>query len=192
MKHRFIYPVREIVKTLDGDTIRTIRDCGEGLYLQRDCRLIAEPSDGEFVGVDTPEKNTIAGQLVKRWVQEFLGDADLIRTESVKKGKFAGRYVGTIQVYQGLTDEADTEWHDLGDWLLDAGFAKVFKRKRDPWTDEQLADVVDRIKQMTDGRGADYAFEAIGSGAVASGARLDASQTHRDVNWGQTQGCQQH
>jgi endonuclease YncB( thermonuclease family) len=83
------YKVQQL-RVIDGDTVEAliyepVADC----YLHRAIRLY---------GIDTPEKNTLAGKLVKlyvhQWIEKHTKNLEFVY---VSKDKFSGRVVGRLE-----------------------------------------------------------------------------------------------
>jgi len=113
---------------IDGDSVKCFCDKGDRQYYKAICRID---------GIDTPEKGTVAGQLVKQVVWEWCLDRpEAIVPVSTEKPKFAGRFVGNIVDSScGVT---------LSSYLLNTGLSKPYQGGRREWTDDEL-DAIEAI-----------------------------------------------
>lgn len=92
MAQRFSFPVLEVVKVVDGDTLDAVLDLGFGLRLKQRLRLI---------GIDTPEiaskdagekeRARAAASFVRAWIARHGS----IRAETTKEEKY-GRYLAEL------------------------------------------------------------------------------------------------
>lgn len=127
-----IYPVKDFdvqpdYKVGDGDTIRAYLDLGFYMLTYLSCRI---------AGVDTPEKNTRAGQLVTEAVKTWFSEipTNRLRCVSLERDKFGGRFLGTfVEAGQAQT---------LSHWLLSHGLARPYDGGKKPeWTDSELLEI---------------------------------------------------
>lgn len=129
----FIFPVLEF-RVIDGDSVEVVLDRGWDESKKMVCRIS---------GVDTPERNTAAGQAVKRFVEQWcirLG-SDL-RVQSIAKDKFGGRFIGD------LLDKVGCE-RSLSETLLTHKLAKPYAGGiKLPFTDDELARIVERVTKL--------------------------------------------
>lgn len=120
----------------DGDTIRATLDLGWRVRVEVTIRL---------EGIDTPETRHAnplhkqAGALVREWVRRTL-DGRKLELYSSSLDLY-GRSLGDIQILG-----PQLAW--LGHLLLGHGYAKPTgpSGKRLGWTDEELQDIVDRLR----------------------------------------------
>lgn len=122
-----------VLEVLDGDTMavavplaRGALCCGE----VDDLRLLLR-----LRGIDCPEKSTLAGQAVKRYVESLLGARVPITTH--KWDKFGGRVVADVHLAHGTT---------LSTHLLRTGLAKPYdgRTAKTPWRESELREIVQR------------------------------------------------
>ena len=115
----------------DGDTIKVLLDGSFHTRFEYACRVAA---------VDTPEKNTAAGQAVKHAVEKWFRDlpAEHLRCVSTDhRNKFAGRFLGTFFDRRKPTET-------LTHWLIREQLARPYDGGRKPvW----FADELDAIEQ---------------------------------------------
>jgi hypothetical protein len=128
----YLYPVLSAA-SVDGDTVKVNLDLGFLVTATYKCRLY---------GVDTPEKNTLAGKLVTQVTSAWLDENEnLLVCKSIDKGKYAGRFIGII----GKRDEADVGYEiqdDLSTFLLSHKFGVPYNGgRRGVWTPEKLREV---------------------------------------------------
>lgn len=127
-KHLFVYPILEW-KPTDGDTVKLLMDMGFDTNVRMSCRLD---------GVDAPESNTNAGQLVMLVSEYWMKQFPSLSVNSVKKDKYAGRFLGVIFY------PADKKPPCLNFYLLENKLARVYKGGARPsWTPEELKAVED-------------------------------------------------
>jgi len=128
----FIYPIHEIIKVIDGDSIRVLIDQGRYVYSQVDIRLMH---------VDAPEKHINqreAGELVTDVVAKWLMKYEELMVISHKVDKY-GRMLGTVLVEYPSSPGV----MDLNTYLHSHGLAKVYEGKgKREWTTEELSDII--------------------------------------------------
>jgi hypothetical protein len=118
------------IRVIDGDTVEAMV-AGEGFF-KDDYKLLSI----RIYGIDTPEKNTLAGKLVKQVVIQTLASYKEPGVLYSTQDKYAGRGVGQI------VDGPNMTWPSLGKFLLEHGLAKAyFGGAKKPWTDEELLEV---------------------------------------------------
>lgn len=84
---RFEYDILDY-RVIDGDTIETLLDQGFNARIDLSARLD---------GIDTPERGTVAGKLVKEFVVKWMAaQKNTVRSISVAKDKYEGRYLARI------------------------------------------------------------------------------------------------
>lgn len=124
-KRTFIYNVATMDRVIDGDTIQLTLDLGFNIFYKVEVRIS---------GLDTPEKNTPEGKIVKAKVEKWLTGKTLI-LESRELDKF-GRVLGEVR-----TDAGES----LNKWLLENQLARVYNgEKKIPWTDAQIKTILDK------------------------------------------------
>lgn len=123
---------------IDGDTLEL--DIDHGLNITSTNVRV------RLIGIDTPEKNTLAGQLVRQQVQQWLDNSSFAVIELTTKTEKYGRFLGTCLL---VTNE---EAQYLVDMLLAKGFAKPYNPGiggnigvRPTWTDEELQAIVEKL-----------------------------------------------
>jgi len=122
------------LRVIDGDTVEVEIDRSWRDRSKKHCRVY---------GVDCPEKSgneKAAGLPVKEVIillLEKVTNSGLdLYTRSIKKGKYQGRYVGSIFW------EKDGVEHDMSDFLLAHGLAKPYKRGKTPdFNDEECSKI---------------------------------------------------
>lgn len=126
-KRTFVYNVVGLERVVDGDTCELLLDLGFNIFYKVDVRIN---------GVDTPEKNTPEGKIVKTKVEEwFKGKVLVLVSKEVDK---YGRVLGEIK-----TDKDES----LSKWLIDNGYARVYNgEKKIPWTQEQIQKILNNGK----------------------------------------------
>lgn len=125
------YEVQQL-RVIDGDTVEAmiyepVADC----YLHRAIRLY---------GIDTPEKNTLAGRLVKlyvqQWIEKHSKDLEFVY---VSKDKFSGRIVGTLE----------NTVESLQSSLFSMNLAKeYYGGTKKPWTLEELLRITRTLENL--------------------------------------------
>ncbi len=119
------------IRVIDGDTVEAMV-AGEGFF-KDDYKLLSI----RIYGVDTPEKNTLAGKLVKQVVIQTLASYKEPGVRYSTQDKYAGRGVGEIVNITGPGYESS-----LGKFLFEQGLAKAyFGGTKKPWTDKELLEV---------------------------------------------------
>lgn len=130
MAKRFVVPVLE-VKLVDGDTLDLLLDLGFGVrYKVR----------GRIDGVDAPEKNTAAGKLLIRYVENVLRSMPVtdFQWESREWDKY-GRSLGHLYFNNPKTHE------HLGDLLVAVGCNEYDGKSQRGYSREQLAVIEQNI-----------------------------------------------
>lgn len=118
------------IRVIDGDTVEAMV-AGEGFF-KDDYKLLSI----RIYGIDTPEKNTLAGKLVKQVVIQTLASYKEPGVRYSTQDKYAGRGVGEI------TDIARNSPGGLREFLFEQGLAKAyFGGAKKPWTDKELLEV---------------------------------------------------
>jgi len=105
----FIYNNAEVVRVVDGDTVRLKVDVGFRMTYEDNFRLD---------GIDTPERGedgfTAASERMTTWLHD---EGDVVRVSVTKRDKY-GRYLARISSI--LTDEV------VNDTMISEGFAKEY------------------------------------------------------------------
>ena len=115
----FAYNILEY-SVIDGDTMHTTLDLGFNARIDLSARLD---------GIDTPERGTVAGKLVKEFVMKWMAKQRKHRSESVAKDKYEGRYLARIH--------GDGEC--LNDLLILKQLGRIYAGgKRDDWKEAEL------------------------------------------------------
>ena len=124
------------IHIVDGDTHKLIVDPGWNVQIKVTSRVF---------GIDAPEKNTLAGQLVLKVAQGWLGTKEVVgRYRFVSHAlDMYGRSIGDLY----RPDKTDLTY---ADFMLAHGLVKPYdgKGKRAPWTSEELAEVVRLCNQL--------------------------------------------
>ena len=109
----------EVVKVIDGDTVRVVADVWPGIVVPVSVRLS---------GVDTPESRRPkcaaernAGKKAAQAVRALLKPGDSVALYDVHGGKYAGRVVARIQ----FVNDAGARI-DLGQWLIARHLARPY------------------------------------------------------------------
>lgn len=119
-----MYRYRALIeRVVDGDTVDMMVDLGFDVWTHQRIRLN---------GIDTPERHTPLGKVLKRHMASQLEGKKII-IDVTKPDKY-GRYLGTLW----LTEES---LETINDQLYANKLAKLYtgKSKTDLWTDEELS-----------------------------------------------------
>ena len=123
-KRTFIYNVAALDRVVDGDTVEMTLDLGFNIFYKVEVRL---------GGIDTPEKNTPEGKIVKAKVEEWLRGKVLV-LNSKELDKY-GRVLGDVSTEKG---------ESLNKWLIENGFARVYNgEKKVAWTEAQIKKILE-------------------------------------------------
>jgi endonuclease YncB( thermonuclease family) len=134
MKKIFEPFVHSVVRVIDGDTQVLMLDLGFSTFKEVTTRIL---------GLDCPEKSTLAGRMVKTVVQQWL--------EIATKAEFNLTWVSSeVDMYgRTLGDfRNNTTALSLSVYMLHFGLAKPFHEKRVPWTAADLDQVVENCRLM--------------------------------------------
>lgn len=103
------YPLVEVVRVVDGDTVDLKLDLGFRLTTTQRFRLL---------GIDTPERGEVDGHTATRFVEEWLSAAPADLTVHTYKTDKYGRWLAEVERASGalLTQE-----------LLAAGLAETYR-----------------------------------------------------------------
>jgi hypothetical protein len=116
---------------IDGDTLEAVYelDAIERIYVHRAIRLS---------GIDTPEKNTQAGKLVKQFVESWVDKyRKTLRILTLDTDKYNGRIIGDIV---RVESSFNTPVERLSLRLSDDRYAKPYNGRsaKTPWTLQEL------------------------------------------------------
>jgi endonuclease YncB( thermonuclease family) len=126
---QYQYAVRNY-RVVDGDTIWLDLIVGFDVYLEQACRL---------VGIDTPEKSTIAGKLVKQVSEKWCSTYAPLYIVSVNRDKYAGRFDGLVW--------DSTHSHTLNEFMLQEGLARPYAGGKKPrWYKKDLLVIEKKAK----------------------------------------------
>jgi hypothetical protein len=118
------------IRVIDGDTVEAMVAGTE--FFKNDYKLLSI----RIYGVDTPEKSTLAGKLVKQVVIQTLASYKQPMVIYATEDKFSGRGVGDI------VDGPNQTWPTLGKFLFEHGLARAYYGgAKKPWTDKELLEV---------------------------------------------------
>lgn len=111
--------VAVVERVVDGDTLIVNVDCGFGWWHQERIRL---------KGVDAPEKNSIDGDRVTRWVTETLAPCTFVVIKTYKPDKY-GRYLADIfyEAHQNNPHLVARHGHVLNQVMIQEGLARRYK-----------------------------------------------------------------
>jgi endonuclease YncB( thermonuclease family) len=134
----FIYPIRKIIKVIDGDSLRVILDQGRKVYSEVDLRLMH---------IDAPERRGSqreAGLLVTDVVSKWVAKYPELLAISHKMDKY-GRMLATVTYqYPAMTDTMD-----LNTYLHAHKLAHVYDGTgKRVWSQEELSDIVRRCGEL--------------------------------------------
>jgi len=117
-KRVFQYNVVNVDRVVDGDTLYLLLDLGFNIFYKVEVRLD---------GLDTPEKNTVEGKIVKKKIEAWL------------TGKTLTLVSKELDKYGRVLGEVKTDTESLNQWLLKNGFARIYNgEKKIPWTEAQI------------------------------------------------------
>ena len=121
----FEVPVLSIM-AIDGDTFSMLLDLGFGVRYS---------VHGRLEGVDSPEKNTDAGKLVRQVSETWAAKSVSLRWRSTQLDKF-GRSLGHL-LHANSRER-------LSDYLISKGLARQYSgEKRQEWSVDELG-IVER------------------------------------------------
>lgn len=137
-KFSFAYPVVEVIKVVDGDTLKMSLDMGFNTHRVVTCRIN---------GIDCPESSTEAGDLCDDITTRWLGD---------RHDKLTAEPLGLIwrshsldKYGRSLGDLFDADNVPLSSYLLNLRIAKEYSGEgRRSWTEQELQNIVDRCKKV--------------------------------------------
>ncbi len=110
--------VARVQRVVDGDTLLVYIDCGFGIHRKERLRL---------KGIDAPERNTLAGQRAKSFVESELKKVNFVIIKSYWEDPFA-RYIADVFFDPKEKDphKAACSGIHLNQLMLDQGLAKVY------------------------------------------------------------------
>jgi micrococcal nuclease len=130
-KKTFIYNVSTIERVIDGDSVEVVLDLGFNIFYKVSIRI---------EGIDTPEKNTPEGKLVKTYAENWFKTGSFV-VNSKELDKY-GRVLGTIS----RTDKNGST--DYSQHLITEGYARAYKgEKKIDWTQAQLKVIRDKLSE---------------------------------------------
>jgi hypothetical protein len=125
------------IRVIDGDTVEAMVAGTE--FFKNDYKLLSI----RLYGIDTPEKNTVAGKLVKQVVIQVLSTYKEPLVQYRTEDKFSGRGVGDVE------DGSQVDVVTLSEFLLLNRLAKrYYGDKKKPWTDQELYDVENNCNKL--------------------------------------------
>jgi micrococcal nuclease len=128
-KKTFIYNVSSVERVIDGDSVEVVLDLGFNIFYKVSVRVD---------GIDTPEKSTAEGKLVKTYAEEWFKTGQFI-VNSKELDKY-GRVLGSIQKIHNDTVQ------DYSQTLITEGFARVYNgEKKVEWSKEQLKVIREKL-----------------------------------------------
>ena len=112
----------KVDRVVDGDSVWVTLALGFGIYIKKEIRMLS---------VDAPEKNTIAGKLVKQFTEQwFLKNLDSVTLTIDEKPDKYGRILGTF---------FDKDLKSFNDLLIESELVKKFDgHGKRSWTEEEL------------------------------------------------------
>jgi micrococcal nuclease len=126
----FIYNVASIEKVVDGDTVEMVLDLGFNIFYKVSVRID---------GLDTPEKFTAEGRLVKGYAEKWFAEARGVILTSKELDKY-GRVLGSVSKL------SNGKQVDYGTELLKEGYARSYNgEKKVEWTAEQLKVIKEKL-----------------------------------------------
>jgi micrococcal nuclease len=121
-KKVFIYNVASIERVIDGDSIEAVLDLGFNIFYKVSIRVD---------GLDTPEKNTVEGKLVKAYAEEWFKTGSFV-VNSKELDKY-GRVLGSISK---VSKDTTLDYNQV---LISQGFARLYNGdKKKDWTAAEL------------------------------------------------------
>ena len=130
-KKTFIYNISSIERVIDGDTIEAVLDLGFNIFFKVSIRID---------GIDTPEKNTLQGKLVKTYTENWF-KTGYFTLNSKKLDKY-GRVLGTIS-----KNEKNTTL-DYSQHMISEGYARAYNgEKKKDWTTQEINTILEKLKK---------------------------------------------
>lgn len=107
-----------VVDVVDGDTVSVDVDNGFFIRVRMSCRIL---------GIDAPEKDTLAGKATKAFLMSMLPAGTPLVVESIRIDKYGGRFDATM--WKVETGE------NVGDVLVRGGHAKpwIMGKQKKPY-----------------------------------------------------------
>ncbi len=127
--------LHKIVRTIDGDTLVVFLELEFDVFIKKHLRIY---------GIDCPEKNTIAGKKVKKWVEGWIEqNIPFLQLEVIENEDKYGRVLTKIQSIK------ENKIIDLSEELLKEGYAKPFSgHGQRGWNNEELLLVEEKLKEV--------------------------------------------
>ena len=127
--------LHEVVKTIDGDTLVVFLELEFDVFIKKHLRLY---------GIDCPEKNTIAGKKVKKWVEDWISqNIQFLQLEVIENEDKYGRVLTKIKSIK------ENGTLDLSEELIKEGYAKSFSgHGQRGWNNEELLLVEEKLKEI--------------------------------------------
>ena len=123
---QYEYNMIDLDRLIDGDTLWVVLDLGFNLQYKAELRLD---------GIDTPEKNTHEGMIVKQKVLNWLKDKRL-KVVSKELDKYGRSLSEVIDIDKNQS---------LNSYLLENGFARKYAgEKKVSWTSTQIKNILDK------------------------------------------------
>lgn len=130
-KKTFIYNISSIEKVIDGDTVEAVLDLGFNIFFKVSIRID---------GIDTPEKNTPEGKLVKAYSENWF-KIGYFTLNSKELDKY-GRVLGTISKTEKNTSI------DYSQHMISEGYARVYNgEKKKDWTTKEINLILEKLKK---------------------------------------------
>jgi len=130
-KKTFIYNISSIERVIDGDTIEAILDLGFNIFFKVSIRID---------GIDTPEKNTPEGKLVKAYSEAWFKTGNF--TLNSKELDKYGRVLGTISKTENNTTI------EYSQHMISQGYARVYNgEKKKDWTTQEITTILEKLKK---------------------------------------------
>jgi endonuclease YncB( thermonuclease family) len=124
MKKAFKFNIKDIVSVTDGDTCTMNVDLGFKLTYKVNVRVS---------GIDTPEKSTPEGKIVKKKVEEWFTQGSDFTLESHSLDKY-GRVLGDIRNGKNVS---------LSAYLIDNQLGRYYKGdKKVAWTKAEIENIL--------------------------------------------------
>ena len=120
---------------IDGDSLEMLLDLGH---------YVRVTVVGRIAGIDAPERGTEAGKAVTEWARKWITSKASVDWASHALDKWR----------RSLGDLFDSEHPrlSLGQAMLAGKLCRPYGgEKREPWTDEELAAVVERVRVLMGG-----------------------------------------
>lgn len=122
----------KVDRVIDGDSVWVTLELGFGIYIKKEIRMLS---------VDAPEKNTVAGKLVKQFAEKwFLKNLDSVTLEIDDTPDKFGRVLGTFY---------DKDGSSFNNLLIETGLVKKFDGTgKRSWNLEELNLIESKCKLL--------------------------------------------